>query len=824
MNQADNKLSRPSANAAALDLMQLQKLEVVCERFEQDQIAGKLLGIDHYLLDFTGVERTTLARELISLDIEYRTRRGEIPNQNDYSRFEWDTVESAFGSTEVVTKHLKSSSQCLLGATFGAYELVEKIGEGGMGVVYRATQKDPVQREVALKVINQQFASPETIERFQRERSAIAKMNHPFIAKLFDAGETKSGMPYFVMELVSGTSIDDHCQRKHLGIRQRVELFIQVCQAVQHAHQKGVIHRDLKPSNVIVVSVDGKSVPKVIDFGLAKALQPGGQVQDETSIGTIMGTFQYMSPELAASDPSDVDTRTDVFSLGAILYQLLTGNTPLSIELTRKQSLVDILNAIREQEPTLPSRTDSLTIELPKHESVGSWTRQIRGDLDWIVSKALSKDIEKRYDSAAALADDLERFLLHQPVSALRPTWGYQARKFVQRHKLLTVSALSIAACFLMAVTIGIVAFFQIKNERDLARESDRQTKIAKSELEKQNELLIEQRAEIAKQLNKTSRARRQSAAVGTYFTEVFNAVGTNRIGREASVLDALEYTWRTLDEYFPIDNADKISVMEALASTYLTIGEYKKAETYLRKVHAHYSKHFGANHDFSLNAQNSLANVLSALQRHAEAKQEFQEVFQNAKKKYGIKDERTLTAKSNLGLIFAKVGEYELAKQHIDSVLESYRQFLADEHPKVLAARLNLARIESKLGNHQIALDEASSVEESFRAKLGEDHSSTIAASAVVSESMFPFNISAAIQKEGDLVERFRRAYGRNHPKTIELTKRHAERLVSAERNKEAIVLLSLIQAWNQEYSARVGVYFEVDELVVELRRRLDE
>ncbi|HXG12432.1 MAG TPA: serine/threonine-protein kinase, partial [Gemmataceae bacterium] len=280
----------------------------------------------------------------------------------------------------------------------GRYKLLEQIGEGGMGTVWMAEQQEPVRRKVALKIIKPGMDSRQVIARFEAERQALALMDHPHIARVFDAGTTPSGRPYFVMELVKGIPITDYCDRNKLSLRQRLELFVQVCQAVQHAHQKGIIHRDLKPSNVLVASFDGRPVVKVIDFGVAKAT--GGKLTDKTmytALGAVVGTIQYMSPEQAELNNQDIDTRSDVYSLGVLLYELLTGTTPLALERVRGSAMVALLMAIKEEEPERPSTRLSHSGEALARLSAqrqmegGALVAALRRELDWVVLKALEK-------------------------------------------------------------------------------------------------------------------------------------------------------------------------------------------------------------------------------------------------------------------------------------------------------------------------------------------------------------------------------------------------------------------------------------------------
>ncbi len=350
------------------------------------------------------------------------------------------------------------------GDFIGGYKLLQQIGEGGCGVVFMAEQAAPVYRKVALKIIKPGMDTKSVIARFEAERQALALMDHPNIAKIFDAGATQSGRPYFVMELVRGTKITDYCDQHSLTTEDRLELFIQVCQAVQHAHQKGIIHRDIKPSNILVTTTAADvPLPVVIDFGVAKAIT-NQRLTDKTlftAFETLIGTPAYMSPEQAAFTSVDVDTRTDVYSLGVLLYELLTGSTPFDTEVLLKSGLDEIRRVIREEDTPRPStrlsgmKGESLTTVAQRRRSEPPrLIRAIRGDLDWIVMKALEKDRTRRYETANGLALDVKRLLESEPVSACPPSRLYKFQKAIQRNRLLSVSIGIIATLLVVSLIV----------------------------------------------------------------------------------------------------------------------------------------------------------------------------------------------------------------------------------------------------------------------------------------------------------------------------------------------------------------------------------
>jgi serine/threonine protein kinase/WD40 repeat protein len=389
------------------------------------------------------------------------------------------------------------------GSVIGAYKLLQKIGEGGMGVVYMAEQQEPVRRKVALKIIKPGMDSAQVIARFEAERQALALMDHQNIAKVFDGGTTASGRPYFVMELVHGVPITRYCDSKRLTPRERLALFVPVCQAIQHAHHKGVIHRDIKPSNVLVTMYDDKPVPKVIDFGVAKAIEQ--RLTERTlftQFGALVGTFEYMSPEQAEMNAIGVDTRSDVYSLGVLLYELLTGTTPLEGSRLRQAAFDELVRLIKEEDPPRPSArlssSDTLEeIAEARRTEPARLSRLVRGEIDWIVMKCLEKDRSRRYDTASGLAKDIERYLADQPVEACPPSATYLLRKLARRYKKPLLAAAVIVGLLVAGVAVSTwqaVRATQAEGEaleqRDRATAAEHQATLKRLETEKAREEL----------------------------------------------------------------------------------------------------------------------------------------------------------------------------------------------------------------------------------------------------------------------------------------------------------------------------------------------
>ncbi|MGE3309412.1 MAG: protein kinase, partial [Limisphaerales bacterium] len=459
------------------------------------------------------------------------------------------------------------------GDTLGVYRLIEVLGEGGMGHVWLAEQSTPLRRKVALKVIKPGLDSTQVLARFDAERQALALMDHPNIARVLDAGSTRNGRPYFVMEWVQGEPLTRFCDTRRLPIADRLRLVMAVCAAIQHAHQKGVIHRDIKPGNVLVTSLDGRSVPKVIDFGVAKAInQRLAERTLFTQLGAIVGTPEYMSPEQAELNDTDVDTRSDIYSLGVLLYEVLTGVVPLGPGASRRLPFDELLRQVREVDPPRPSAAVTQSgldpAEVAARRGLESRTlaAALRGDLDWIVMRALEKDRSRRYPTANGLLLDLERYLAHEPVSARPPSGLYQLNKLVRRHRL----AFAAAATTCLTLMIGLaVSAWSLHLERQARRRADR----AESE---QSSL----RAAAEK-------AATRSREVADFLTRMLQGVGPAvAVGRDTALLrEILDETSRSLREDLKAQPEVEADLSTTLSRVLTDLAEYPKAVEMARRA-----------------------------------------------------------------------------------------------------------------------------------------------------------------------------------------------------------------------------------------------
>jgi serine/threonine protein kinase/tetratricopeptide (TPR) repeat protein len=571
-----------------------------------------------------------------------------------------------------------------VGTMIGPFKLLQVIGEGGMGTVYMAEQIHPVERRVALKIIKAGMDSRQVIARFEAERQALAMMDHPNIAKVLDAGTTTTGRPYFVMELVKGIPITTYCDDKKLTVRQRLELMVSVCNAIQHAHQKGIIHRDIKPGNILVAQYDGKPVPKVIDFGIAKATaQKLTEKSMFTEFGQVIGTLEYMSPEQAEMNQLDVDTRSDVYSLGVLLYELLTGTTPLDGKRMRSLAFMEMLRMIREDEPPRPSNRLSTLDTLPsvaanRQTEPARLSGLLRGELDWIVLMALDKDRNRRYESANGLAQDIQRYLQDEPVAACPPSSAYRFRKFAIRNKaiLVAVALLALTLCVGMIGT-GWQAIRAMRAEAKSNQENREKEAALKAALKSAELERVAREAE-SEQREKALQSEEDTRALSVFL--VNDVLSTARpkgeqggLGVDVKIRDAIDAAAERISETFRDRPNSEAIVRQAIGVTYRSIGEAQKAVEQLQKALEIRLQLLGSSDSATLDSRNSLAVAYSQLGMHDKALREHEAIVSSQRSKPGWENELlTFGFMRNLASAYHHNGQLDLAISLGEEVLKN--------------------------------------------------------------------------------------------------------------------------------------------------------
>jgi serine/threonine protein kinase len=755
-----------------------------------------------------------------------------------------------------------------LGTQIGPYKLIEVIGEGGMGAVYLAQQTEPVKRLVALKVIKAGMDSRQVLARFEAERQALALMDHPNIAKVLDAGTTGSyepealatgkssvayasgsSRPYFVMELVKGVPITKFCDERRLTPRERLELFLPVCHAIQHAHQKGIIHRDIKPTNVLVALYDGKPVPKVIDFGVAKAAgQPLTERTLVTGLGAVVGTPEYMSPEQAQLNQLDIDTRSDIYSLGILLYELLTGTTPLTHKRIKEAALLEVLRVIREEEPQKPSTRLSTTDELPsiaasRGTEPARLSRLMRGELDWVVMKALEKDRSRRYETANSFAMDLQRYLVGEAVQAVPPSAGYRFRKFVRRNRPQMIAATFVLSALLAGIAGTTWGLFEAKNQERLARAAAEEERLAKldadekrlqavtataaekaareltqkrlAQIEKGVELFagmlrgINPRSEKkeGKPLYDQLRERAENAADQLQADEVGDPLAMARLqtilgrtlqglGSYTKGIEVLERARAIRERELGADHPETLITLTNLAVAYRDAGLTVKAIPLLEKVRDAQIKNLGADHRHTLITLDNLGGAYREAGRTGEAIALFEQVRDVSVKKLGADHLDTLTTLNNLAVAYRAAGRTGEAIALFEQIRDVLVKKFGGDHSYTLDALANLAEVYRGTGRTADAIVLFEQVRDVSVKKLGADHPSTLITLGCLAAAYRDAGRTAeAIALFEQYRDVFMKKFNADNPSTLIYLNNLADAYRRAGRTADAIALFEQVR-----------------------------
>jgi len=650
----------------------------------------------------------------------------------------------------------------MIGQVVGHWRLARRLGQGGMGIVYLAERTGgEFSQNAAMKLIRHGMDSKEVLARFETERQALGLMDHPAIAKIYDAGSTPDGRPYFAMEHVQGVPITEHCDRHNLSIDERLDLFVQVCEGVQHAHQKAVIHRDLKPSNVLVALQDGRPAVKIIDFGIAKAV--ARRLTERTlytEIGMMLGTPAYMSPEQAESTGQDVDTRSDVYSLGVILYEMLVGALPFEPAEMRKAGFDEIRRRIREQDPPRPSarletlRDRSGETAQRRRTEPGALRRQLLGDLDWITMRALEKDRSRRYGSPSELADDIGRHLRHEPVLAHAPSASYRARKFVRRHRLGVAAAVVMAAGLAAGLVGSAVGLVRARRAESLAlREAQAKGQVA----------------DFLKNLFKVSNPSESR-------------------GNSITARELLDKAAGTIDAQLSGQPEVQAELAAIMGEVYLHLGLYAPAASLSEKALDIRTRVLGPEHPATLASLNLLGWVRLEQGRYADAETLLSRTLEIGRRVLGRDDREVLRTMAFLGAVYWRQRRLPEAERLNLEQLEIETRLRGPDHLEAIRTKMNLSNVYSNQGREVEAERLQREALDSFRRQLGQEHDQTLVAMMTLANTLehqgrFPEAEKLLVE----VLEIRKRVFGPEHPDTLLTMGNLANKYLSMNRLPEA-------------------------------------
>jgi non-specific serine/threonine protein kinase/serine/threonine-protein kinase len=731
--------------------------------------------------------------------------------------------------------------------SIGPYRIIRLLGSGGMGSVYLAEQQQPIQRQVALKLIKTGLDSDQVVARFEAERQALALMSHPNIAQVYDAGATDDGSPYFVMEHIDGQELTTYCNRHKMTIRQRLELFLQVLEGVHHAHQKGIIHRDLKPGNILVASLDGAAQPKIIDFGIAKAVSSGDNGRPhQTRVGQLVGTVEFMSPEQVLADPHDLDVRSDVYALGVLLYLLLVDSLPFARkDLSTKLS--------RSQDPPRPSASlstvdaDPDQIATRRQTSPARLKRSLRGDLDWIVMRAIDSERKRRYPSVEALAEDIKRYLSDQVVLARPQSLVYRMRKFAARRTGLA-SALVLVLLGLLAGVLGITVGFVKASQGE---------RLARSEADK-------------------------ARAINQFLNDMLVSADPRAVGREVRVVDVLDQVSEGIGQAFPEAPDIEASIRTTIGRTYLALGDYQKAEGHLLQVREIYESRFTPSEPVRMGLESQWANlmyyigrfdeaekayrrvweyhvatsgpgsaaaiehqylygdILANLERRSEAEMIFRDAVEQSLRSLGESHVHTANAMFFLGDHFTRTGravearpllektlaifeeihgsehpdtldalnalaincveqrDYDAAERYFRRTLELSRKVVGEDHPDTLVTLKNLGVIVMDSGNEAGAEPLLREAHSKLRSRLGAEHLRTLSVQGALVSCLAKLGKSNEAEALGrELIRACGEQLGPDHPRTMKARCNLADVYFHSQEYGKAAAILEPLVAW---------------------------